>query len=333
MPNDLASFLKPGLSAASGSPGLARRVAAAAVAIGLSLPAGLAMVAAQPAYAAARQSPAVSAPAVPKADPEEKPSIGIRELAEFREGSATYIAAAVRHGLDPETFVVAATMMAGLRQDLSDASPVTLAPGTGRKGERPRILDRSAARWVDLVRSHGREAGAGLAIDTLEAAIKVEDGQRRKPVTEATVRRIVEMREDANLEAEVLAREVLAVRAKLPKDAPEFDAVETFMALSYGLPRLAAFNKAIADEVPRVGKASAARGKEVYAFRILDASTEDNGLFLRDVGNGRVKPLSPLEYLGALSITAEALRENVVKAIQANQASLEDEGPSTPRLG
>jgi len=347
---ELASFLKPGLKTLTGSSEMSRRLSMAVLAAGLAVPAMIGYSAFEPAMAAAKHGPAAASKAKPSQAAPAKPStveapeaqhgeepqgsLQLRDIAELRVEMQPFAGAAVRHGLDPVAFVTAVALYHGLLDQDMDPDTIQIAPGTGRKGERLKILDKEASRWVDLVRAHGKGSGAGLAVDTLNAAMSMEDGQRRKPVTEATVRKITGMWADGNLEAEILAREVVSVKAKLPGEGIGFDATATYMTIAYGLPKMANLAKALYQELPGYSKGLHAPSTQPAAYKVLDAASDGNVLFFEDLGGGKARPVSPVEFVGKVKGAIDNLEPIAKKAVEASQASLdEDVGYEGPRFG
>jgi hypothetical protein len=314
----LAAFLGAGLVQVSGARSLARRVAFAAVAAGI---AASPLLLPAPALAAGgavyERAPLVTGQPAPDAEARIDP----KTMGKLIDGSAPFVAAALRHGLDPERFLTISLVTRQLRDEPAELARLRLAPILGRKGELGRMADPMAARWLDLVERHGRDLGAASGLDALSAAQSIEAGKRRKPIVEAVMRRLVEMRGDADFEAEILAREYVATRDALPDGFDRVPESHAYVALAFGTERLFDLAKAVELAHGRRGK-----GREVPAHRILGVPADANGLLSLANAKGGSDPLNPSDFVDGLDIVVGKMREIARAVLERTQAA----APSAP---
>ena len=307
----LAAFLGPGLARVAGAGAIARRIAAAAVLAGLAASPLLVAVPASAAGAVYERIPQVEDEAAVGGDLAIDPST----MRKLLGGSAPFVAAALRHGIDPERFLTIALVARQLRDESVELGRARLAPVLGRKDEAGRMADPVAARWLDLVARHGREVGAATALDALQAAQAMEAGKRRKPVVEAVMRRIVEMRGHPSFEAEILAREYVAVRAALPDGFDRIPVSHAYVALAFGPERLFGLAAAIERGHGRRGK-----GRDLPAHKLLGVPVDANGLFTVAGPKGKSSALSASDFVEGLDIVVERLGEVSRRVLDRDRA-------------
>lgn len=287
--NSFKDFMGAGVSSAVGTASLAARVGAAAFALGLSF----------------------SMPEPARAMPQRTAvEVDIGTVGEAHELIAVYAAAAVRSGLDPMEF----SLFALVDHELNELDPekVSLPASSARspKGD-VQIPTRELRRWVDMLLLHGEEAGAADAVQAYRAANALEKGKRRRPITEEVLRHVAALRDDAEVDSVVLAREALRIKAAFAAKGQDYGGLAgLYVASAFGLERGMDFAKAM----------KAAPGKPAHeVLKVPFATLKEYGI--------EGKPPTVGELATAIVEKADEYRSGVTKAIEKSSAELVGEGP------
>ena len=238
MSDAFRDFLAPGIASVAGSQSLAARVGSAALAVGLVF----STVGAAPASE-------VDVRKIERRGEAALSRVPMKQDADESEALATLIRfygnVGHRHGIDPAAFVTSVLIdheMSGI-----DAEKVVLPASSSKSsGGPPKLGSHDLERWVSLVLRHGADSGAPDAVAAYQAATRLEDGKRRKPVTEKVIKHIAMLRDDHAVDAEILAREALRVSGPMAKAGLDAgDPVELYLASSFGVDRAKAFMAAV----------------------------------------------------------------------------------------
>lgn len=274
-------FMSDGIVSSVGSAGLAARVGAAALAMGL--------VFAVPAT-----------PAVAKEPPGVTVDLG--SISEAYELVAVYANTAVRHGLDPTEF----SLFVFVDHELNgiDAEKISLPPSARAVKGEVQLPTRELRRWVDMVMRHGDDSGIGDAIQAYRAATKLESGKRRQPITEEVLKRLAALREDPEIDAAVLVREAQRIKAEFAsKGIKEPGVVGLYIASAFGVERAIDFAKAMEKNRDR----AAHTVLKVAPSTLKDLSLSDG-------------PASVEDLVLAIEEKIEEYREGVAKSIERTMA-------------
>lgn len=301
MSETFRDFMSSGLASVAGSMSLSARVGAAALAVGLSF---------------SLPTPASAGPDARKAETAATDAVKRVPLRDLDDDLGTaqevirfYGNVGHRHGLDPVSFALSALVdheVSGL-----DADKVVLPVSTGKGGSAPKLGSHDLQRWVGLVLRHGVEAGAGDAVAAYNAALKLEDGMRRRPVTTKVLKHIAMMRDDHSVDAEILAREAVRVKGILASSGIDASDPKTlYLASSFGPDKARAFLAASATTPTRP------------AHEVLGVRPEA----LKEVWKAGKSP-TVAQFGATLTGLVDLLKESVEKEVEMTVAG------SFPKMG